>query len=97
MKVDLERAYDRINWDYLRWVLMDLGLLSNWTSLIMHCVSNTDFSLLWNREKLDLFTPAQGVRQGNPLIIIQWLLINGLHFQSHGMDHFSLISFLQMM
>ena len=33
----------------------------------MFCVTNSDFSLLWNGEKLDPFTPAQGVRQGDPL------------------------------
>lgn len=33
----------------------------------MFCVSSTEFSLLWNGEKLDPFTPAQGVRQGDPL------------------------------
>lgn len=67
MKVDLEKAYDRINWDFLRWVLMDVGLPSNWISLIMFCVTKTEFSLLWNGEKLDPFIPAQGVRQGDPL------------------------------
>ena len=67
MKVDLEKAYDRLNWDFLRWVLMDIGLPTNWISLIMFSVTNSDFSLLWNGKKLDPFTPAQGVRQGDPL------------------------------
>lgn len=67
MSVDLEKAYDRVNWDFLSWVLKDIGFPSTWVSLIMSCISDTDFSLLWNGDKLESFAPKRGLRQGNPL------------------------------
>ncbi|GLT60154.1 hypothetical protein SLA2020_329350 [Shorea laevis] len=57
MKIDLEKAYDRIEWSFLEWVLRDVGIPESWISLIMFCVSTSSFSLLWNGEKTEPFTP----------------------------------------
>ncbi|XVF22870.1 hypothetical protein REPUB_Repub12eG0208500 [Reevesia pubescens] len=67
MKVDLEKAYDRVNWDFLRWVLMDLGLPSSLIALIMYCITSTTMSILWNGDTTDAFKPTRGLRQGDPL------------------------------
>ncbi|GLT31654.1 hypothetical protein SLA2020_063760 [Shorea laevis] len=67
MKIDLEKAYDRIEWSFLECVLRDVGIPESWISLIMFCVSTSSFSLLWNGEKTEPFTPRRGLRQGDPL------------------------------
>lgn len=67
MKVDLEKAYDKVNCGFLRWVLQDFGLPDSWISQIMFSVTQTRFTLLWNGEKLEPFIPKQGLQQGDPL------------------------------
>ncbi|KAA3462487.1 reverse transcriptase [Gossypium australe] len=53
-----------IKWDFLRWVLMDLGLPSSLISLIMFYVTSTEMNVIWNGEKTKYFKPSQGLRQG---------------------------------
>lgn len=67
IKVDLEKAYDRIRWDFLRHVLVAVGLEENLIKLINFCVTSTKLSLLWNREKLGPITLQRGLHQGDPL------------------------------
>jgi len=66
-KIDLEKAFDNVNWDFLRSCLRDFGFPNVTTTLIMHCVTSSSFSLLWNGNKLPHFSPSHGLRQGDPL------------------------------
>ena len=67
LKLDLEKAYDRIRWDFLEDTLKAAGLPVSWIGWIMQCVSGPSMQLLWNGEKTDSFRPARGLRQGDPL------------------------------
>ncbi|EOY08834.1 Uncharacterized protein TCM_024073 [Theobroma cacao] len=48
IKIDLEKAYDRVKWSFLQEVLIEIGLPLNWISLIMNIVQNPTFFVLWN-------------------------------------------------
>lgn len=61
MKIDLEKAYDRIDWEFLRWVLQDTGLPSTWISLIIFCITSSKLSLPWNGEKTESLVPKRGL------------------------------------
>lgn len=63
LKLDLEKAYDRVRWDFLEDTLCAVGLPEYWVRLIMQCVAGPSMSLLWNEE----FKPHIGLRQGDPL------------------------------
>lgn len=67
LKLDLEKAYDRIRWDFLAETLEAAGLSEGWIKRIMECVAGPEMSLLWNGEKTDSFTPERGLRQGDPI------------------------------
>lgn len=58
IKVDLEKAYNRVRWD----TLSDAGLSDYFVSIIMCCVSTVFMQLLWNRTVSESFIPSKGVR-----------------------------------
>lgn len=67
LNLDLEKAYDMVNWDFLRETLIMFGFPRTLVSLIMHSISSSSVSLLWNGSKTENFKPLGGLRQGDPL------------------------------
>ena len=67
LKLDLEKAYDRIRWDFLEDTLYVAKLPGIWIQWIMQCVTNPGMSLLSNGERIEAFTPQRVLRQGDPL------------------------------
>ena len=66
IKLDLKKAYDRLNWDFIRDTLVDIGMLDNWVSLIVDCICSNSFRLFWNGEPSEEFLPSPRIRQGDP-------------------------------
>lgn len=67
MKVDLEKAYDRVDWNFLKEVLRVKGFKSVLQQLIMECITTTKLAMNWNGEILETFFPSRGLCQGDPL------------------------------
>lgn len=61
-KLDLEKAYDNMDWTCLKRCLEDFGFPINVINLIMFCVTSSSMTLLWNGEKLQPFSPTRGLR-----------------------------------
>jgi hypothetical protein len=66
-KLDLTKAYDRVDWGYLEGVLQRLGFHSKWVRWIMKCVTTVRYSIRFNNVPLDSFAPSCGLHQGDPL------------------------------
>lgn len=67
IKIDLEKAYDRLNWVFIKDTLQDIGLPCNFISLVWECISTSTMKVLWNGEALEEFSPSSGIRQGDPI------------------------------
>ncbi|RVW36583.1 LINE-1 retrotransposable element ORF2 protein [Vitis vinifera] len=66
-KLDLEKAYDRINWDFLLSVMQKMGFGEKWVGWIRWCISIASFSVLVNGSPTGFFRSSRGLRQGDPL------------------------------
>eukprot|EP00253_Pinus_taeda_P011302 PITA_11302 len=75
LKIDLSKAYDRINWLYLRLLLTHLGFNYSFINWIMGCISNVSFAVLINGAASPFFKSQRGLRQGCPLSPLLFLLV----------------------
>jgi len=67
IKIDLEKAYDRLNWNFVKNCLEECKFLRKIIQIIHHCISSPSYKIMWNGEKTDTFYPSRGIRQGDPL------------------------------
>ena len=75
LKLDLIKAYDRVDWDFIRLVLLQIGIPLPTTNWIMGCVSSANFSILVNGNPTPFFSASRGLRQGCPMSPLLFLLI----------------------
>ncbi|KAL2226589.1 UNVERIFIED_CONTAM: hypothetical protein Sindi_2017600 [Sesamum indicum] len=67
LKVDIRKAYDTVEWDFLLAVLQFFEFPQTFTRWIEECVTTAAFSIGLNGNPHDFFAGARGLRQGDPL------------------------------
>ncbi|KAK3204144.1 hypothetical protein Dsin_018190 [Dipteronia sinensis] len=67
IKLDLSKAYDRVEWKFLEMVLKKLGFSQRWVSLVMECISTSSLSFVINGKVKGQIFPSRRIRQGCPI------------------------------
>lgn len=80
-KVDSEKAYDSVSWSFL-FMLRRLNFCERWVQWIKSCLKSSRVSVLVNGSPTDEFGMEKGLRQGNPIAPLLFLVVveglNGL-------------------
>ena len=67
LKIDISKAYDRINWGYLEAIMRRMGFGPHFVDMVMLCVSSVQYHVSANGELVGPISPGCGLRQGDPL------------------------------
>ena len=74
LKLDMSKAYDKVEWSFLEKITRKLGFEERWKNLMIICVKIVSYSILVNCEPKELIHPPRGIHQGNPLSSFLFLL-----------------------
>lgn len=66
IKLDMSKAYDRVEWAFLKEIMKKLGFVERWISLLMTCVRSGTYFVLVNGTPMGSISPSRGLRQGDP-------------------------------
>ena len=80
LKLDINKAYDRVELVYMEKLMKKMGLVDTWVNLMMQCISKATYSVLIHGEPRGQITPSRGLCQRDPLSPYLFLLcMEGFH------------------
>ncbi|XP_016173366.1 uncharacterized protein LOC107615862 [Arachis ipaensis] len=75
IKLDFQKAYDRVRWSFVDIVLQKMGFGQRWRSWVKECVTSASMSVLVNGSPSKAFKMERGLRQGDPLSPLLFVLV----------------------
>ena len=89
LKLDISKAYDRVNWLYLKRRMQAMGFCAQWVNWMMLCIQTVSYEFCFNGVKVGPIVPTRGIRQGDPLspylflFCVEGLLFAKIYTQAH--------------
>lgn len=66
-KLDMSKAYDKMEWGFLKAMLKKMGFGHHLIHLFMTCISSVNYQITHAGRQFGSISPTRGFRQGDPL------------------------------
>lgn len=67
LKIDISKAYDRLEWSFVENMLKKFGFIQVWTDRILKCIKTVTYSFIHDGNVFGDVQPQRGIRQGDPI------------------------------
>ena len=73
VKLDISKAYDQLEWGFLRQIMIKMGFDPKWVQLAMKTITIASYSVLINGEPHGFIKPTRGLKQGDQISLYSFL------------------------
>lgn len=67
LNLDMSKAYDLIEWDFLKAIMLKMGFSQWWVHLVLQCVSTVSYRIVHGEHEIGPIKPSRGIHQGDPV------------------------------
>ncbi|XP_043717945.1 uncharacterized protein LOC122665877 [Telopea speciosissima] len=74
LKLDMRKAYDRVEWEFIDKLLHRFGFADHWVQMVLSCLRSVSYILMINGAMCGKVIPSRGIRQDDPLSLALFIL-----------------------